>query len=113
MLARPENALPAQNALFARECPFGKRSRLPSPRAFSPPRPSPQGVGAVERELSKLERSGLVSVERIGNQRHYRANRDAPIFEELQSLVVKTLAEPIKKSLQPYADAIKMAFVYG
>ena len=73
------------------------------------------GVGAVERELSKLERSGLVSVERIGNQKHYRANQAAPIFEELRGLVEKTvgLAEPIKKSFEPYADAIKSAFVYG
>jgi predicted nucleotidyltransferase len=73
------------------------------------------GTGAVERELSRLRSSGLVSVERIGNQKHYRANRDSPIFEELQSLVLKTvgLAEPIRKSLQPYADAIKAAFVYG
>lgn len=73
------------------------------------------GTGAVERELSRLQRSGLVSVERIGNQKHYRANQDSPIFEELQGLVVKTvgLAEPIRKSLQPYADAIKAAFVYG
>ena len=73
------------------------------------------GVGAVERELSKLEHSGLVSVERIGNQKHYRANQAAPIFEELRGLVEKTvgLAEPIKKSLEPYADAIKSAFVYG
>jgi predicted nucleotidyltransferase len=73
------------------------------------------GVGAVERELSRLQRSGLVTVERIGNQKHYRANPDAPIFEELRRLVVKTvgLAEPIGKSLQPYAGAIKAAFVYG
>ena len=73
------------------------------------------GVGAVERELSKLERSGLVSVERIGNQKHYRANQAAPIFEELRGLIEKTvgLAEPIKKSFAPYADAIKCAFVYG
>jgi predicted nucleotidyltransferase len=73
------------------------------------------GVGAVARELSKLERSGLVSVERIGNQKHYRANRAAPIFEELRGLVEKTvgLAEPIKRSFQPYADTIKSAFVYG
>jgi predicted nucleotidyltransferase len=73
------------------------------------------GTGAVERVLSRLQRSGLVSVERIGNQKHYRANPDAPIFEELHSLVVKTvgLAEPLRKSLQPYADAIKAAFVYG
>jgi predicted nucleotidyltransferase len=73
------------------------------------------GVGAVERELSKLERSGLVSVERIGNQKHYRANQAAPIFEELRGLVEKTvgLAEPIKKSFEPYAGTIKSAFVYG
>jgi predicted nucleotidyltransferase len=73
------------------------------------------GVGAVERELSRLQSSGLVTVERIGNQKHYRANRDAPIFEELRGLVVKTvgLAEPIRKSFQPYAGAIKTAFVYG
>ncbi|MDI1264079.1 MAG: nucleotidyltransferase domain-containing protein [bacterium] len=73
------------------------------------------GVGAVERELSKLERSGLVSVQRIGNQKHYQANSSAPIFEELRGLVEKTvgLAEPIRHSLAPYADTIKTAFVYG
>ncbi len=73
------------------------------------------GTGAVERELSRLQRSGLVSVERIGNQKHYRANHDSPIFEELQSLVVKTvgLAGPIRKSLEPYTDKIKTAFIYG
>lgn len=73
------------------------------------------GVGAVDRELSKLERSGLLTVERIGNRKHYRANQAAPIFEELRGLVEKTvgLAEPIKKSLEPYADTIKSAFVYG
>src|SRR5216684_7562367 len=73
------------------------------------------GTGAVERELSRLRRSGLVCVERIGNQKHYRANHQSPIFEELQSLVLKTVAltEPLKKSLQPYADKINAAFVYG
>jgi predicted nucleotidyltransferase len=73
------------------------------------------GTGAVERELSRLRRSGLVSVERIGNQMHYRANSQSPIFEELQSLVLKTVAltEPLKKSLEPYSDKIKAAFVYG
>jgi len=73
------------------------------------------GTGAVERELSRLQRSGLVSVERIGNQKHYRANPRCPVFEELQSLVVKTVAvtEPLKESLAPYADNIKAAFVFG
>jgi predicted nucleotidyltransferase len=73
------------------------------------------GMGAVERELSKLERSGLVSVEHIGNQKHFRANRETPIFEELRQIVEKTVgvAEPLKESLEPYADTIKSAFVYG
>jgi predicted nucleotidyltransferase len=73
------------------------------------------GTGAVERELSRLERSGLVSVERVGNQKHFRANRESPVFAELQSLVVKTvgLAEPLRKALQPYSNKIKAAFVYG
>jgi predicted nucleotidyltransferase len=73
------------------------------------------GTGAVERELSRLQHSGLVSVERIGNQKHYRANRQSPIFQELQSIVVKTvgLVEPLRQSLEPYADKIRTAFVYG
>jgi predicted nucleotidyltransferase len=73
------------------------------------------GTGAVERELSRLQGSGLVSVERIGNQKHYRANHESPIFEELRSLVVKTvgLNETIRKMLEPYSDKIKAAFVYG
>src|SRR6202140_5198953 len=64
------------------------------------------GTGAVERELSGLLPSGLVSVERIGNQKHYRANQQSPIFAELQSLVIKTVAltEPLRKSLQPFSE---------
>jgi len=73
------------------------------------------GVGAVERELSRLERSGLVSAERIGNRKYFRANQATPVFEDLRGLIEKTagLAEPIKKSLEPYANSIKSAFVYG
>ena len=50
------------------------------------------GTEAVERELSRLQRSGLISVERIGNQKHYRANHNSPIFEELRSVIRKTVA---------------------
>lgn len=73
------------------------------------------GTGAVERELSRLQRSGLVSVERIGNQKHFRANRESPVFAELQSLVLKTvgLTESLRKALEPYSNKIKFAFVYG
>jgi predicted nucleotidyltransferase len=73
------------------------------------------GTGAVERELGRLERSGLISVERIGNQKHYRANRASPIFSELHAIIQKTvgLKEPLQHALQKYASQIKVAFVYG
>ncbi len=38
------------------------------------------GSGAVQRELARLETSGLVTVHRVGNQKHYQANHDAPIL---------------------------------
>jgi predicted nucleotidyltransferase len=73
------------------------------------------GTGAVERELARLAGSGLVATRRIGNQKHYQANRDSPIFAELQGIVLKTvgLNEPLRAALAPYADKITAAFVYG
>jgi predicted nucleotidyltransferase len=73
------------------------------------------GRGAVERELARLEGCGLVLAERIGNQKHYRANRDAPIFQELYGIVQKTsgLADPLRRAFEPFAPRIKTAFVYG
>jgi len=49
------------------------------------------GVGAVQRELQSLTGAGLVTVSRLGNQKHYRANRDSPIFDELRSIVAKVI----------------------
>lgn len=73
------------------------------------------GSGAVQRELKRLASSGLVTVKRIGNQKHYQANPDSPVFEELRSLVKKTLAlaEPIRGALAPLADHIELALLYG
>src|SRR5688572_30206151 len=48
------------------------------------------GSGAVQRELQRLEASGLVTVSRLGNQKHFKANESAPIFSELRSIVLKT-----------------------
>ena len=60
------------------------------------------GSGAIQRELSRLARSGLVNVTRIGSQRHFQANPDAPIYAELCSIVQKTivLVGVLKAALQ-------------
>ena len=73
------------------------------------------GSGAVQRELKRLAESGLVTVKRIGNQKHYQANPDSPVFVELCSLVRKTvgLAGPIREALEPLADRIRFATIYG
>nr|WP_298132767.1 nucleotidyltransferase domain-containing protein [uncultured Pseudoxanthomonas sp.] len=73
------------------------------------------GSGAVQRELARLAGSGLLTVEHVGNQKRYRANPDAPIHDELVSIVRKTfgLAEPLREALAPLADRIHAAFLYG
>src|SRR5882672_4930896 len=55
------------------------------------------GIGAALRELDRLVASGLVVVARIGNQKHFQANRNAPIFGELAGIARKilTAGEPL------------------
>ena len=73
------------------------------------------GVGAVHRQLGRLTETDLVTVTRSGNQKHYQARRDSAVFEELHSLIVKTVgvAEPLRQALARKARAIRAAFVYG
>ena len=73
------------------------------------------GKGALQRELDRLKQSGLVTVRPVGNQKHYQANKDAPIFEELRGIVVKTfgVADVLRKALAPLAKEITAAFVFG
>ena len=73
------------------------------------------GSGGVQRELARLVQSGLVTVRPVGNQKHYQANPEAPIYAELCGIVRKTfgLAEPLRLALTPLAAQIKCAFVFG
>lgn len=71
--------------------------------------------GTLKRELTKLEHAGVLSVEKVGNQAHYQANRDCPIFEELAGILRKTsgLADVLADGLLPLAARIEVAFVFG
>lgn len=73
------------------------------------------GRGAVQRELSRLEQTGLLIAERRGNQKHYRANPAAPIFDELCSIVRKTVGieSQIREALAPLAARVSAALIYG
>ena len=73
------------------------------------------GTGAVQRELAGLAAAGLLTVKRQGNQTHYQANAEAPVFTELRGLVLKTLglADVLRAALTPLAPQIAQAFVFG
>lgn len=73
------------------------------------------GRGAVQRELARLQQSGLVVRSQVGNQKHYQANAKAPIFAELCSIVAKMLgpADVLRDALAPIADRMELALLYG
>lgn len=73
------------------------------------------GRGAVQRELARLVSGDLVSVRERGNQRLYQANREAPVFAELEGLIRKTagIAGTIGEALTPARDIIRCAFIFG
>lgn len=73
------------------------------------------GTGAVQRELASLASAGLVTVSRLGNQKHYQAKASSPVFESLRDLVLKTsgLADVLRAALAAFGPEIHAAFVYG
>ena len=73
------------------------------------------GRGAVQRELARLAESGLAVVSRVGNRKHYRANRESPLFDEICSIVRKTigLEVSLRGALEPLEDRLILALLFG
>ena len=73
------------------------------------------GTGSVQRELGRLAEAGILSVTRIGNQKHFQANPDCPFFPELRSIVVKTFGamDRIRSSLRLLEPPPALAFLHG
>jgi predicted nucleotidyltransferase len=74
-----------------------------------------QPVRAVQRELPRLERIGMVSHEVDGNRKYYGVNRDCPIFPELKSIFLKTVGvgDALREHLGRSEGKIEVAFIYG
>jgi predicted nucleotidyltransferase len=73
------------------------------------------GTGAVQRELADMAQVGLITVTKVGNQKHFQANTQSPVYTELRGLVLKTvgLADVLRSALSPLGNRIDTAFVYG
>ena len=71
--------------------------------------------GTLHRELTALAALGVLHREQVGRQVFYSAERECPIFEELAGLLRKTagLVDVVRMALQPHADQIRAAFIYG
>lgn len=72
-------------------------------------------VGALQRELELLTSAGILRRTVQGRQVYFQANREAPIFPELQGLFAKTagLADVLRDALASLGKRIVVAFVFG
>lgn len=73
------------------------------------------GSASLQRELNRLAEAGLLSSERVGNLRRFRANPDSPVFGELLGIVRKTLGivPLLKECLQSSTPKLALALVFG
>jgi predicted nucleotidyltransferase len=73
------------------------------------------GVHTIKRELDRMTAVGILTMIRIGNQHHYRANSECPIYIELLGIVRKTfgIADVIKAALMERDEQIELVFIYG
>jgi predicted nucleotidyltransferase len=68
----------------------------------------------VGEELDRLERTGILTSERIGRARRYRVDEASPIAAEIRSLVQKTIGVEARVR-EALADlpGLEEAFLYG
>jgi DNA-binding transcriptional ArsR family regulator len=73
------------------------------------------GRGTVRRELARLAAAGLLVVRKEGNQQHYQANPECPVYVELSGLVRKTfgMVDVIRSALEPLARRVHWSFIFG
>lgn len=72
-------------------------------------------AGTLGRELDKLTESGLLQRGEQGNQVHYRANCDSPLFDDLAAIFRKThgVVPTLREALAPLERGIRLAWVFG
>lgn len=73
------------------------------------------GVHTIKRELDRMTAAGILSMTRVGNQHHYQASSECPIYYELLGIAKKTFGatDVIRQALSPLSGQIVWAFVFG
>jgi predicted nucleotidyltransferase len=72
-------------------------------------------IGTLLRELRTLHALGLVRRREVGRQVFFSAGTASPLFDELSSLLRKTvgLGDQLREALVPLAEQMTVGFVYG
>ncbi len=73
------------------------------------------GVATIKRELDRMRAAGILRMTKIGNQHHYQANPECPIFFELSGIIKKTsgIVGSISSALSSVSGQVDWAFIYG
>ena len=71
-------------------------------------------VGTIQREVKILLSAGVIQERRDGNRLYFEADKSNPIFQELQSMTLKTTgaSEVIRKAVG-LIQGIDFSFIYG
>lgn len=71
-------------------------------------------VGTIHRELIRLQGSGILNSDNVGNLRFFRVNKASPVFKELKQIIFKTegVQGRLKAELKNL-KGLKTAFIYG
>ena len=71
--------------------------------------------GTLLRELNALADAGVLTRTPVGNQVRFQADPGCPIFEDLRNILKRTagIADVLREALEPVAEKIDVAFVYG
>jgi len=71
-------------------------------------------VGNIRRELLKLEKAGLFERKHAGNLVYYHISRAYPLFEEMKSIIFKTvgIAGGLRRAFRKI-KGIESAVIYG
>jgi predicted nucleotidyltransferase len=72
-----------------------------------------QPIRGVQREVVKLQTLGIIEKSIQGNRIYYKLNRKCPIFQELKSILFKSvgITDVLRNNIK--GEGIEIAFIYG
>jgi len=70
--------------------------------------------GAIQNYLNSLVKQNILQDERKGNMRFFKLNKNHPIYEEIKSIISKTIGIEYKlKELVSVLSKVEYAFIFG